>query len=140
MTDYTTTTNVITPADDVLNYDFKFNNDFKLKPYQKATVLKMLKHEEQFFVQTTIPKKLGDILENELCMKQDNNYNYHTNDDNTLTVVKKNLINKDKDNYKFNFHTNVGALSNEVGSGKTSIVLGLIKYKKLIKERKNLKN
>ena len=42
MTNFFTTPNVITPKDIVPDIDFGFKNNFKLKPYQKATIQKML--------------------------------------------------------------------------------------------------
>ena len=132
MTNYFTSPNIITPTDEVLDYDFQFKCNFKLKPYQKASVLKMLKHEDKFFIKTTIPNNYENILYDELSSKKNE---YEFNDDKDFSIIEKNLLKYDEKNYIFNFHSNIGVLSNDVGSGKTSIVLGLIKYKPLMNKK-----
>ena len=135
MTNYFKSPNVITQEDEVLDYDFGFKCNFKLKPYQKASVLKMIKHEENFFIKTTIPKTYGAILHDELSSKKDTFRHHNDMDIEDFSIIENNLVSNDYKNYQFNLHSNIGILSNEVGSGKTSIVLGLIKYKPLMKNK-----
>lgn len=136
MTNYFTTPNVITSRDVVPDIDFKFKNDFKLKPYQKATIQKMLTHEDKFFVTTEIPRKFENVLTKELEDKD----NIHAYPSDTISVRHSNFERINSTTSRLNFHTNIGVLSNNVGSGKTSIVLGLIKHKKTMKSKYSYSN
>ena len=78
-------------------YNYNFNEDVDLRPYQKATIHKMMERERVYKVNTTIRR--GNYYRN-------NNYNVR--------------------NKKITLETNIGVLSNKVGSGKTFITLGLI--------------
>lgn len=117
--------NVITQHDFVPDIDLGFKNDFKLKPYQKATIKKMLNHEDKFFVTTTIPKKFEDIISRELEDKNDVVRHVHGGPE--ITAARTyNFERINRTTSQLNFHTNIGVLSNNVGSGKTSVVLSLI--------------
>jgi len=132
MTNFFNTPNVITPEDEIMDIDFGFKNDFKLKPYQKATILKLLNHEEKFFITTKMPKKYEEIINDEVSDK------YRHNDE--ITITHNNHIHLDNDNIQLNFHTNIGVLSNNVGSGKTAVVLGLINHKKTMTTKYSYSN
>ena len=95
---------VIQETDKCLDFNFEFKSGIELKKFQNATICKMLEREESF--------KL-DFYGNHRIRPRKSNKPHKT---------KCSII-----------HTNIGILSNKVGSGKTMIILGLIKYKKLMK-------
>jgi hypothetical protein len=123
--------NIITTEDIVLDYDFQFNGDFQLKPYQKATILKMLNHEENYNVKITMNDMYQNTLDDIIISKQEQSQFT------TEMIYVNDMERKDDNTLYLNFHTNIGVLSNNVGSGKTAIVLGLIKYKRTIKQKYN---
>jgi hypothetical protein len=106
---------MITEESPKLEYNFKFKKNIKLKPFQYATVYKMLEYEN------FIPKKIKE--KSVIFLKQEYNYKYQW-------FYK----NKKKLDYSYlkkdiNFYSNIGILSNNVGTGKSLIVLSLILYK-----------
>lgn len=123
--------NIITEKDELLNYNFGFNN-FEFKSHQKATINKMLLHED-FHIRGEISNNLQLPLDEEIRFKKygekdiDENY-----DEYKLYYNKFKPINRKTS--RFILHTNIGVLSLCVGAGKTSTTLGLIKYKKLCKK------
>ena len=132
MTNYFTTPNIITQEDEILDYDCNFKNNFKLKPYQKATIKKMVEHEGKFFINTQFPQKYEEVVSDEV--------RYGSNSLDSDDIVYNNYDRIDNNTTRFNLHTNIGVLSNEVGSGKTAVVMGLIKYKPLMKNKYDYSN
>ena len=112
---YILTPNIITEQDELIDYDFKFKN-IKLKDHQRATVLKMVKHEQSKMVRINIKNNYKYIKEifRDICPKDNlsNRNNFNSRDKKTL--------------YLYN---NIGILANQVGSGKchsynTPILMG----------------
>jgi SNF2 family DNA or RNA helicase len=125
--------NIITENDELLNYNFEFNN-FEFKSHQNATINKMVLHEN-FHTSSILHNSFQLPLDEEIRFKR-----YKFNDENMDTdyndhkVYFNNFQSINRKTSKFILHTNIGVLSLPVGAGKTATTLGLIKYKKLCKK------
>jgi hypothetical protein len=107
---------MITKDSPRLEYNFKFKNNIKLKPFQYATVYKMLEFEN------FIPKKISK--EKSMYLKLEYNYKH-----NWFYKSKKKLDETYIGKNDTKLYSNIGILSNNVGSGKSLIILSLILYK-----------
>ena len=85
-------TTIITEEYKYEEYNYNLNDDIELRPYQKATIHKMMERERMYKIETTV--------------QEGRYYN--------------------RRNKKTTIGTNIGVLSNKVGSGKTFITIGLI--------------
>ena len=126
--------NIITENDELLNYNFDFNN-FEFKSHQKATINKMVAHEN-FHIETILHNNFQLPLDEEIRFKKHkfdgNIVDEEDYDEYKVYYNKFKPINRKTS--RFVLHTNIGVLSLSVGAGKTSTTLGLIKYKKLCKK------
>lgn len=134
--------NIIYEKESNLKYNFNFKNNIKLLPYQVSTIEKMLEFEEfnyknlnhlsnfnkekiyneynnRYYTTYIIP-----FNNSKFCSFEEEDFNYRKLNYNNFKNIKNNFI----------FQSNIGVLSNKVGTGKTIITLGLIMYKKLVKE------
>ncbi len=118
--------NIIKENDKQVDFNFE---DFKIKlfPHQKATIQKMIDFESKGIIEYEW-RHHGDNLKSfidDLVRRYDTNVNQNLG----VIKAKRNEI-VALNNETFKLQTNIGVLANEVGSGKTINVLGLIEYNK----------
>ena len=118
--------NIITRDDKTLEYNYAFKNNFELKPFQKATIQKMVDRENNHRINVILSKRM--VRNIDYYNSQHNNSHFRLNDF-TLNNYRHEI---DTYEEKYNLNTNIGILANNVGSGKTSVIMGLIKYKNTI--------
>jgi len=137
-TNYTISQNIIsedTEGDYI--FDNTLKGDIKLNPYQVATLDRMLKHEEERIIDfialdsnyemKKIVDSLKAVVQKFHCYLEDDTGDYSSKTQVSYVNPSTDFLNK-----KFRVKTNIGILSNTVGSGKTYVMSGLLKNKRLI--------
>ena len=137
--------NIITEDSPKIDFEFNFKKNIKLKPYQCSTIYKMLQFENFNKKNININKLQFTNLISEYKFRYYKHYNIndiyyskHENDNRYNSFLDKSFFKNINNNINFNFYSNIGILSNKVGTGKTFIILGLIMYKKLTNESYNI--